>query len=41
MMQWKEDYEQAKLIIKRALEVDESCDFAHEMLATIATHQFV
>jgi len=39
MMQWKEDYEQAKAIIKRALEVDASCDFAHEMLATIATHQ--
>ena len=41
LLQWKQDCDAAIAMITKALEVDSECDFAHEMLATIAIQQFV
>jgi len=39
LLQWKQDCDAAIAMITKALEVDSECDFAHEMLATIAIQQ--
>jgi hypothetical protein len=34
-LQWKQNIEEAALLINKALEVDKSCEFAFETLGTI------
>lgn len=35
MLQWKQDIEAASKLIRKAIELDDKCDFAYETLATL------
>ena len=34
-LQWKQDLSEANKLIRKAIELDEKCDFAYETLATL------
>lgn len=35
MLQWKQDVDEANRLIRKAIEIDDKCDFAYETLATL------
>ena len=35
MLQWKQDVDEANKLIRKAIEIDDKCDFAYETLATL------
>ena len=40
-LQWKQDSETSADFIKKALEVDDKCEFAYETLGTIEVQRYV
>ena len=40
-LQWKKDFDMAYDLIRKAISIDEKCDFAYETLATLQVQRFV
>ena len=40
-LQWKREFEEANKLIRKAIEIDEKCDFAYETLATLEVQRYM